>query len=386
MGLLIFKTLIFGLTLWMGLYVLVRNGTKPAMRYAGMGLVSYAIGLALATLLDEGTPYIRWVALAPLIFWVLAVRQLYIYRPDRPGNRHWVWLAIAATVFFGLGLGLLFLPMQLLSLDWVLLAISVDLLLLGYAIAQLDAADEGEALLPDALRSLLATSLAGLVLGGQAVLVMVIEDNQSAGMQLLLITLVTTAIGLVVLAGPLRRLMDEVVFQRNPELLAQRATLQATADALPRARPAHDFSQMDEEEFTRLTRRAISYIGRLDRLVSSPLMQLPLIDRQLGQIDTATSLERAGILKNLLTEGIERLRPQTDEGVGTSEEWRYYNALYYPYVQGLKPLSLRLVISELDADTRLVVEWFRQQVPERTLHNWQNAGAALVAQHLREQL
>ncbi|NDJ55255.1 MAG: hypothetical protein GYB68_19460, partial [Chloroflexi bacterium] len=41
---------------------------------------------------------------------------------------------------------------------------------------------------------------------------------------------------------------------------------------------------------------------------------------------------------------------------------------------------------ELDDDTRHVIEWFRAQVPERTLYNWQNAAAKLVAQDLREQM
>jgi hypothetical protein len=38
-----------------------------------------------------------------------------------------------------------------------------------------------------------------------------------------------------------------------------------------------------------------------------------------------------------------------------------------------------------ESDARDVLEWFRTNVPERTLHNWQNAAAKLVAQDLREQ-
>ncbi len=36
------------------------------------------------------------------------------------------------------------------------------------------------------------------------------------------------------------------------------------------------------------------------------------------------------------------------------------------------------------SDYQEVLAWFRQQVPERTLHNWQTAAARLVAQDLRE--
>ena len=43
-------------------------------------------------------------------------------------------------------------------------------------------------------------------------------------------------------------------------------------------------------------------------------------------------------------------------------------------------------VDEFDDDTRAVVEWFRGQVPERTLHNWQNTATRLVAQDLREMM
>ena len=68
---------------------------------------------------------------------------------------------------------------------------------------------------------------------------------------------------------------------------------------------------------------------------------------------------------------------------GTSDEWRHYNALYFPYVAGLKPYSSRATHDHLDADARAALDWFRTAVPERTLHNWQNAAAKLIAQDLR---
>jgi hypothetical protein len=40
----------------------------------------------------------------------------------------------------------------------------------------------------------------------------------------------------------------------------------------------------------------------------------------------------------------------------------------------------------LDATTKAALEWLQISVPERTLHNWQNAAARLIAQDLREQL
>ena len=52
---------------------------------------------------------------------------------------------------------------------------------------------------------------------------------------------------------------------------------------------------------------------------------------------------------------------------------------------GLKPYSRRANYYDLDPESQAALEWFRSQVPERTLYNWQNAAAALVAQDLREQ-
>lgn len=89
-------------------------------------------------------------------------------------------------------------------------------------------------------------------------------------------------------------------------------------------------------------------------------------------------------MKQLLTESITRLKPPNKGDFGSSEEWRYYNALYFPYVAGLKPYSRRAEYNGLDPAEQEALDWFRTYVPERTLYNWQNAAARLVAQDLRE--
>jgi hypothetical protein len=94
-------------------------------------------------------------------------------------------------------------------------------------------------------------------------------------------------------------------------------------------------------------------------------------------------LERAAELKAVLTESIIRLKPRGEDDFGTSDEWRYYNALYFLYVVGLKPYSQRTQHIPTDPVTRKALEWFRVHVPERTLYNWQNAATRLIAQDLR---
>ncbi|HEX8864941.1 MAG TPA: hypothetical protein VF821_04735, partial [Lentzea sp.] len=95
----------------------------------------------------------------------------------------------------------------------------------------------------------------------------------------------------------------------------------------------------------------------------------------------APPLDRAAQLKSLLLTSIQRLKP-VDGDFGTSDEWRYYNALYFYYVKGIRPYSVRTKREDLDAEDRRALQWFVTQVPERTLHNWQNAAARLVAADL----
>jgi hypothetical protein len=84
----------------------------------------------------------------------------------------------------------------------------------------------------------------------------------------------------------------------------------------------------------------------------------------------------------VLAESIARLKPPVDEDFGTSDEWRHYNALHFPYVVGLKPYSSRDKTKPKDPTVREALEWFDARVPERTLRNWQNAAAKLVARDL----
>jgi hypothetical protein len=155
---------------------------------------------------------------------------------------------------------------------------------------------------------------------------------------------------------------------------------------LPRVDRTFDFATLEDVEFTRLTRRALSHFGDLSRLASNPLTYLTIVDNRLkkrgAMVDT---LGRAIELKALLSESITRLKPQQQGDFGVSDEWRYYNALYFPYVVGIKPYRRRARNEHFDPVAQKALEWFRTAVPERTLHNWQNAATKLVAQDLREQ-
>ena len=106
-------------------------------------------------------------------------------------------------------------------------------------------------------------------------------------------------------------------------------------------------------------------------------MNLPIIQG-------TNPLDRAHALKSLLIQSIQKLKPQSDSKFGTTDEWRYYNAVHFPYVLGLKPYLRRADHDSLDDASRLALDWFQTSVPERTLHNWQNTAAKLIAEDIRQ--
>lgn len=381
--------LIYSFTLWLGVYLLRRNWQKPVMRYAGLGLITYAVGMVLVTVLPRTDLHLP-VTILPLICWALAVinyRQTEI-SSDQQFNRtrRPRALIVAATISFSGGLALLVIPQALLRTDLVLLLIGVDLLILGYSIAVLDADDEGEALLPDALRSLVLTAAGGLVFGGQIVLVMAIQGTTDA-LQFLLLSTLTIIIIIPALLPWLQQALDAWLLADSPQLQQERSQLQAVYEALSRRADSLDALTLDEAEFTRLTRRALGHLGDFERLATSPLIHLPVISQRLAdQQRPESTLGRITELRAILIESIERLRPPGAEAFGTGDEWRYYNALYFPYVLGLKPYRRYPADEDLDDTTRTALAWFQAQVPERTLYNWQNKAAQLIARDLREQL
>ncbi|WP_309113861.1 hypothetical protein [Saccharothrix sp.] len=381
----------FGLAWWLGLYLLLRDPRKPLLQRAAAGLLAYAAALALpvppvvlalpavawtgaiACWLPER--YDRWwrlsavplVAVAwffPPVVLVPLVAALVLYLREHRT------LVGAATLMFLLGSGAVLL--NFVPTVWLVGAIGVDLMLFGVLVAVRDAFDEGEAIRADMVRSLLVSAGMAAVFGGQVALFL--DDRLTP----LLYGTVAAAVALQVLANPLAAVVDRVAV---PEVAEERAELREAADALPRRAPLDA-----DADFVKLTRRALSSYGDLGRLVASPLTELPVISARLAARGAPDQpLERAAELKSLLLESIQRLKPK-DGDFGTSDEWRHYNALYFYYVVGIRPYSRRTKREDLDADARKALAWFVNQVPERTLHNWQNAGAKLVAADLSAQV
>ena len=444
------SALVFSLSWWLGLYLLARDPRKPVLVLAAIGLTSFAAVVALdavrvesgvngaaflssieiylvavpgiawfAVLLELSRPHDTWrsragellaVAVVAAGAFVGAAMAGTVDGPIRLG--HWVMFAVislsslgamlravfgpwqprpvvgyivVATLFFALGNAILVIPLGLVP-SWLALASTgFDVVLLGVAVAMWDAFDEGQALRRDMLRSFVATGVVVVLFGGQALLGMALTGERTA-LTVLLFTSVAIAVSINVLADPLAGLLDRLAFSRSPDLRADRATLRRTEAALP-LRSTNPLESVDDDTFARLTRRALGHYGDLSKLVASPLTALPIIDERLAARGAPDRpLERANELKALLADRIARLKPRDGGEFGTTEQWRHYNALYFPYVVGVRAYAQNATAAGLDPVARQAWQWFVTEVPQRSLHNWQNAAARLIAADLRGNL
>ncbi|WP_051400247.1 hypothetical protein [Haloechinothrix halophila] len=375
------SVLTFAVAWWLGLYLLARDRTNPVLVLAGGGLLSYGAAIALDDLPWTGAVAEVLVWLPAVLWAVVLARLLRDNRAarERGESGNTVGLAVVCGLLVALAAGLVLLGTGLLPRELTLASIGLDLMLLGGCVAVFDAFDAGESLRGDMLRSAALSGLATALFGGQVAVVIAVVGPDPA-LTALLYGVVAGAIALHVLTSPLHSLADRAALA--VPVRQARAELREVADALPR-KANSALADIDEAEFARLTRRALSHYGDLGKLVSSPLTELPEIDKRLTERGAPdTPLERAKELKAVLLDAIRRLKPDGRE-FGTSEEWRYYNALYFYYVVGIRPYSMRTKVTELDATSRQALTWFADQVPERTLHNWQSAAARLVAADLR---
>lgn len=353
----------------------------------GAGLLPLTVMLLLLNAAQQ-PPAPAWSAMALnglVLLPLAAVLMLVVLYARIRGTGGMVGLLLAAAVFFSIGTGLSIAPAFGISPVWVTLAVGLDLVLLGFAISALDAFDQGEALLPHFLRDLLGAGSAALVFGLAVGLLSAPEPGQVLRARMLALTTIALAILWQTLSDPLDALLDRIVFAATPTVRAERAELRGVAGAVPRVPATLETESWEPGEFAQLTRKALSHLGNPPRLARSPLTRLPVVEARLAaRGERINTLTRTAMLKRILIEAIEHLKPAGNERFGTTDAWRHYNALHYPYVRGVRPYRRRTYGSDLDPDARKALDWFRSQVPERTLYNWQKDAAALVAQHLRE--
>jgi hypothetical protein len=326
----------------------------------------------------------HWLMFAVISVSTLGAMAVKVLRPAGPTSV--TGAVVLATLFFALANAILIIPLGLVP-SWLALASTgFDVLLLGVAVALWDAFDEGQALRADMLRSFAGCSAVTVLFGGQALVGLAVtrdEPTAQTALTVLLFTSLAIAITVQVLADPLAGILDRLAFSRSPELRADRAALRNAGAALP-LRSEDPLVDVDDDTFARLTRRALGHYGDLTKLVASPLTALPVIDERLAARGAPDHpLERANELKAVLADGIGRLKPRDGGDFGTTEQWRYYNSLYFPYVVGVRAYAQNATASGLDPTARQAWQWLVTEVPQRSLHNWQNSAARLIAADLR---
>ena len=363
-----------------------RSRVGEIMLVAGVATLAL-VGAVIAGSVDGPLRPGHWLMFAVISLSSLGAMVKAVLGPAKPVPV--TGFVVIATLFFALGNAILIIPLGLVP-SWLALASTgFDVALLGIAVAIWDAFDEGQALRADMLRSFAATAVVSLLFGGQALIGLAVtgqEGTAQTALTVLLFTSLAVAITINVLADPLAGLLDRLAFSRSPGLRADRAALRRTEAALP-LRSANPLDDVDDDTFARLTSRALGHYGDLSKLVASPLTALPIIDERLAARGAPDQpLERANELKALLADRIARLKPRDGGDFGTTEQWRHYNSLYFPYVVGVRAYAQNATAAGLDPVARQAWQWFVTEVPQRSLHNWQNAAARLIAADLRGQL
>ncbi len=360
-----------------------RARTQELVLVGGVGALTL-LGAVLAGGVEGPLRLGHLVMFAAMSTSTLGALVAALIRPAKPVPA--VGLIVLATLFFALSNAILIIPLGLVPSWLALTSTSFDVLSLGLAVALWDAFDEGQALRADMLRSFVGSVVVAALFGGQALIGVAVTRAQrptQTALTALLFTSVAIAVAIQVLADPLAGVLDRLAFWRSPALRADRAALRDTEAALP-LRSTHPLDDIDDETFVRLTRRALGHYGDLSKLVASPLTALPVIDQRLAARGAPDQpLERANELKAVLADGIAQLKPRDAGDFGTTEEWRYYNSLYFPYVVGVRAYAQNATAAGLDRIARQAWQWLVTEVPQRSLHNWQNAAARLIAAALR---
>jgi hypothetical protein len=389
-GQLILQIVCYGFVCWLGFYMIHRDARNLRLFLTGLGLIVYAICLGSSVLIvypGNGSVSLVLSIIKNIAFFlplVFLLGALLLTRSENGLGSKKIWIVLPICWYTGIGLWFILLSHDLLS-NSLLIVNGLLLLVEGVVITASTIKDRGEAWLPEFFRSLDYSVFYTLLFSGLVVFAIVWGTGMNFSMLCLLLAMVALSIVLQVFSHSLRTLLDNIAFVTFPKLREESAQLRMVDHVTSRVDETAIPHNLDDDHLFQFTRRALSSFGDLQRLASNPLTQIDLIDRRLNKRGgTVEVIERAIELKAILTESIEQLKPRQGEYFGTTDEWRYYNALYFPYIVGMKPYNRRYSEELLDDTSREALDWFRTYVPERTLYNWQNAGARLVALRLKE--
>lgn len=194
------------------------------------------------------------------------------------------------------------------------------------------------------------------------------------------------------LRDSVRERLDLLFF--SPAIRQERAAARAYEEALAAPPAGRNPVLSGRKEFDDAVRRALTNLSDPTRLATSPLLNLHAVSLSLaesGQDDNR--LNRAAVLKEMLLDLLDQLRPGAGAGTVTGDAHRFYNCLYYPYVKGISRRRLPSIQRHLQerrcrdgspkTDQERVVDWLLQ-LDETTFYRWQRRGSDTIAAALRE--
>ena len=329
---------------------------------------------------------------AGTLFWTFAVYNVVvtsltayllhrIYQSIAPTDQMRRAFALLRLGGLGFAGSMVLLLLDVLPLDWFYALLVADVVMVGIGGIVYEAIAEGQVIRRDFALTSLKVVVTGVILVAPWGIALLLSDVWTIGLAVALLF----SGGMIAFGNPLtedlERLLDTLLGEDERQTRDALRTLMVNTARRPEtSRFARD---IDHDEFVRLTRRALSHMPNLPRLAASPLTDMQLINLRVE--GDANTLQRANELRLVLAECIDALRPQERGEYGTGDEWRFFNALYYPYVEGISPYKRSLFYDDLEQPIEDVVKWFQTTVPPRTLYNWQNRGAELIADILLEQ-
>ncbi|NWJ47702.1 MAG: hypothetical protein HXX08_17755 [Chloroflexi bacterium] len=150
------------------------------------------------------------------------------------------------------------------------------------------------------------------------------------------------------------------------------------------------------KSFNNMVRRAITALKSPPQLVKSPLLSLAQVENRLKRDSLVDNrLNRAAVLKSILTEMIEHLRPAGNLTYGTTDTWRFFNVLFFPYVREISKKQAFAEARHLADERRKsgvteksemekALEWL-SDIEEDTFYKWQRRASDTIAESLREE-
>ena len=283
------------------------------------------------------------------------------------------------------------------------LILVVGLALLGYSIANYDTLVEGKNIRRD-----FAYGLTGIiVINVVYVLLLNLTGQVNYLMLYAVVGLATTSHTLFDFG---REQLDRLFFSRAEQQARSDARAYATALAStpvtatsPEPALALEIEGIDPEDekaFNNVVRRAITSLKNPTQLVKSQLLTLNLIEQRVQQAKLDDNrLNRATVLRELLLDSIEQLRPtglsESSSIPGTGDAWRFYNVLYFPYVREISRKNALVEARRLEverkriggrepSDLEQVLNWLTD-VDEDTFYKWQRRASDTIASLLREE-